>query len=96
MYGCVGQVCVEDDGVFGSSAVDAATELSRVGENCPSLVPDGRLASLPFLGEESLPFEVLVELVLHVDGDVAEDVFYDFLDVFGHYSLSLQEKILCI
>lgn len=63
MYGSVWQVGVEDDGVVGSAAVYAATESSRVGENSPALVPDGRLSSLPFLGEESLPFEVLVELV---------------------------------
>lgn len=92
VYGSIRQVGVEDDGVVGYSTVYAAPELSRVCEYCPALVPDGRLASLPSLGEESLAFEVLVELIFHVHGNVSENVFYDFLKVFWHIVVSLREN----
>ena len=51
----------------------------------PSLVPDRRLSSLPSLGEEGLTFEVPVELVGEFYLNVAEDVFYYFLNIFGHF-----------
>lgn len=41
VYGSIRKVGVEDDGVVGCSAVDAAPELPRVREDCPSFVPDG-------------------------------------------------------
>jgi len=44
---------------------------------------------LPCLGEECLSFEILVELVFHVHGDVSEDVFDDFLYIFVHFVWNL-------
>lgn len=83
VYGCVRQVRIEGDGVVGCPAVDGSSQLSCIDEDMPSWTR-WTFSSLPSLGEESLSFEVLVELVGEVNLNVSEYVFYYFLNIFRH------------
>lgn len=89
VYGSIRQVGVEGDGVVGCPAVDGSSQLSCVDEDMSS-GSCWRLSSLPCLGEERLPFEVLVELVGEVNLNVAEYVFYYFLNIFRHFVWRLE------
>lgn len=91
VYGRVGEVGIEGDGVVCDTAVDGSSQLSCIDEYMSSW-PCWTFSPLPCLGEERLSFEVLVELVGEFHLDVPEDVFDDFVNIFWHIVVSLREN----